>query len=270
MTVLLWALVAGAVLGSSPATAGDTRCSTEAGVHDQVACELDEAAVAPLCDGDVPGKLERRVDRKLEVAGRRVRRAGSAPAARTRRLVDKAVARLTAAVRQVTRAAEVGTLDGTCAASAARALEGLRARVEALTVAAPPGLPDWVAGYDGWLRLNAAPLPVRPGDPHRGEKDVFVNRTREEIASGGVQRFPYPNGAIVVKASTRPGEDFVWLVAIMRKRAGSDPAHGDWEFVEYTRQSAGDRFTVAARDGVCWSCHGDVRASSDWVFTLLE
>jgi DNA-binding transcriptional regulator PaaX len=56
----------------------------------------------------------------------------------------------------------------------------------------------------------------------------------------------------------------------MRKRAGSDPAHGNWEFVEYTRQGADDRFAVAARDGVCWSCHGDVRDGSDWVFTLLE
>jgi hypothetical protein len=72
-----------------------------------------------------------------------------------------------------------------------------------------------------------------------------------------------------VKAALSPGRDWIALVAVMRKRAGSDPAHGDWTFVEFTRDSPAGRFRVIARDGVCWSCHAQARAS-DWVFTPLD
>lgn len=132
-----------------------------------------------------------------------------------------------------------------------------------------PGLPADVGGFEGWLRLNAQPIPPRPSDPHNGTKLVFVNQARGTIAPGGQQRFPYPDGSIVVKAATRPGRDFIGLFAIMRKRAGQDPAHGDWEFVEYVRSSASEQFFLAARDAVCWNCHA-AAASVDWVFTPLD
>lgn len=151
-------------------------------------------------------------------------------------------------------------------------ISDLRAFVAAAgaPVTAPPGLPDFVAGYTAWLRLNTQPIPPRPGgDPHSGTKNVFVNQSRDVLAPDGTQRLPYPEGAIVVKESTRPGADFVGLVAIMRKRAGSDPQHGDWTFVEYTRASAGERFSLAARDTVCFGCHG-IAAGTDWVYTRLE
>jgi hypothetical protein len=77
----------------------------------------------------------------------------------------------------------------------------------------------------------------------------------------------FPNGSIVVKEAVRPGADFVGLIAIMRKRAGADPEHHDWIFVEYTRESAGARFTETASGTVCWSCHIGAEAS-DYVFTL--
>ena len=38
-------------------------------------------------------------------------------------------------------------------------------------VVALPGLPDDVAGYTQWLKLNAEPIPPVPGgDPHNGTK----------------------------------------------------------------------------------------------------
>ena len=40
-----------------------------------------------------------------------------------------------------------------------------------------PGLPEDVAGYTQWLKLNADPIPPVPGgDPHNGTKNVYVNK----------------------------------------------------------------------------------------------
>jgi hypothetical protein len=130
---------------------------------------------------------------------------------------------------------------------------------EAAPPEAPPGVPGFVAGYRGWIKLNDRPIPPRDADPHLGTKDVYAS---EERRAGG--RFPY--GTIVVKDATRPGKDFVGLIAIMRKERGADPAHGDWVFVEYTRETRTERFTVQARGPVCWTCHM-AALESDYVFT---
>ena len=133
-----------------------------------------------------------------------------------------------------------------------------------------PGLPEDVAGYTRWLKLNAKPIPPVPGgDPHNGTKNVYVNKTRETIAPNGEQQFPYPDGSIVVKDAYRPGRDYVGLIAIMRKKAGVDPDHNDWEFIEYTRNAPDAEFGVIAKDGVCWGCHAQVE-DIDYVFTELE
>ena len=137
-------------------------------------------------------------------------------------------------------------------------------------VVALPGLPDDVAGYTQWLKLNADPIPPVPGgDPHNGTKNVYVNKTREYIAPNGEQQFPYPDGSIVVKEAYRPGKDYVGLIAIMRKKAGVDPEHNDWEFIEYVRNAPDAEFSVIAKDGVCWGCHARVE-DIDYVFTELH
>ena len=133
-----------------------------------------------------------------------------------------------------------------------------------------PGLPEDVSGYTQWLKLNAEPIPPVPGgDPHNGTKNVYVNKTREDIASNGEQQFPYPDGSIVIKEAYRPGKDYVGLIAIMRKKAGVDPDHNDWEFIEYTRNASDAEFSVIAKDGVCWGCHARVE-DIDYVFTELD
>lgn len=137
-------------------------------------------------------------------------------------------------------------------------------------VAALPGLPDDVAGYTQWLKLNAEPIPPVPGgDPHNGTKNVYVNKTVEDIAPNGEQQFPYPDGSIVIKEAYRPDKDFVGLIAIMRKKAGVDPDHNDWEFIEYVRNASDAEFRVIAQDGVCWGCHAQVE-DIDYVFTELD
>ena len=133
-----------------------------------------------------------------------------------------------------------------------------------------PGLPEDVAGYTQWLKLNAEPIPPVPGgDPHNGTKNVYVNKTREDIAPNGEQQFPYPDGSVVIKEAYRPGKGYVGLIAIMRKKAGVDPDHNDWEFIEYTRNASGAEFNVIAKDGVCWGCHARVE-NIDYVFTELD
>ena len=125
---------------------------------------------------------------------------------------------------------------------------------------APPGVPGFVAGYRGWIKLNAEPIPPRDSDPHNGTKNVFASRR-----VGGNGRFP--NGTVVVKEATRPGTDFIGLIAIMRKQRGADPAHNDWVFVEYTREAANARFGFQAEGAVCYGCHVGA-AERDYVFTL--
>ncbi len=133
-----------------------------------------------------------------------------------------------------------------------------------------PGLPEDVVGYTQWLKLNAEPIPPVPGgDPHNGDKNVYVNKTRETIAPNGEQQFPYPDGSIVVKEAYRPGKDYVGLIAIMRKKVGVDPDHNDWEFIEYTRNAPDADFAVIAKDGVCWGCHVQVQ-DIDYIFTALQ
>ncbi len=124
---------------------------------------------------------------------------------------------------------------------------------------APPGVPGFVAGYRDWVKLNDAPIPPRSSDPHNGTKNVYASKERR--ASGR-----FPAGTIVVKDATRPGASFIGLIAIMRKERGADPAHGDWVFVEYTRDSRNERFGEQARGAVCWSCHVGA-LESDYVFT---
>ena len=137
-------------------------------------------------------------------------------------------------------------------------------------VVALPGLPDDVAGYTQWLKINAEPIPpAGGGDPHNGTKNVYVNQTRDTIAPNGTQKFPYPDGSIVVKDATRPGKDYIGLIAIMRKKAGTDPDHNDWKFIEYVRNAPDAEFRVIAEDGVCWGCHAQVE-DIDYVFTELD
>jgi predicted component of type VI protein secretion system len=137
-------------------------------------------------------------------------------------------------------------------------------------VVALPGLPNDVAGYTQWLKLNAEPIPPAPGgDPHNGTKNVHVNQTRDTIAPNGTQQFPYPDGSIVVKEATRPGKDYIGLIAIMRKKAGADPDHNDWQFIEYVRNAPDAEFRVIAEGRSCWGCHAGVK-DIDYVFTELD
>jgi hypothetical protein len=135
-----------------------------------------------------------------------------------------------------------------------------------------PGLPAFTAGFERWDRLNAAPIPPdsaqtrRVGfDAHSSTKNVYVSVPRARLRPGG----DFPVGTVLVKAGRVGGE--ITLAAIMRKIQGVDPAHGDWEFVEYKRSGRGAPFATDAglTGATCWGCHG-IAEDTDWVFTPLD
>ena len=125
-----------------------------------------------------------------------------------------------------------------------------------------PGLPKSVAGYDGWTKLNDAPLPPRDSDPHLSTKNVYASK--EARADGR-----FPNRTIIVKEGVAPGKNFITLIAIMRKERGADPAHNDWLFVEYTREKKSEPFAELASGAVCYSCHVGAE-TTDYVWTLAR
>ena len=88
---------------------------------------------------------------------------------------------------------------------------------------------------------------------------------RERLSRGG----EFPEGTILVKVARTEGE--ITLAAIMRKIQGVNPAHGDWEFVEYKRSGAGAPFATSAglTGATCWGCH-QIAQDTDWVFTPLD
>lgn len=134
--------------------------------------------------------------------------------------------------------------------------------------AALPGLPDYTAGFETWLKMNAEPI-VGGSPAHFGTKDILINQAREAIAPDGEQKFPYPDGSIIVKPVYRSDQDFIGIFALMRKEAGSNPAANDWTFIEYSRREGDAAFTVLARGQLCESCHSRVQ-DTDYVFQRLE
>lgn len=125
----------------------------------------------------------------------------------------------------------------------------------------PEGLPDDIAGYEDWIKLNPEPIPpIEGGDAHLGTKDVFTN-----LEADRGDALTYPDGTVIVKHATRPDRDFVGLIAIMRKIAGSDPGNNDWEFIEYARDGPDDAFSILASGSVCSSCHMNA-AGTDYVW----
>ena len=131
-----------------------------------------------------------------------------------------------------------------------------------------PGLPDYTAGFESWLKMNAEPI-VGGSPAHFGTKDILVNQERDDIASDGEQKFPYPDGSIIVKPVVRSDDDFIGIFALMQKEAGSNPAANDWTFIEYSRRDKDAAFTVLAKGKLCESCHSAVQ-DTDYVYQRLE
>ena len=125
--------------------------------------------------------------------------------------------------------------------------------VVALASTSASGLPAYTNGYASWPKINRRPF-TKCGPPcaHSGLKNVYASKPK--IGS------EYPNGTIVVKSVSRPGDTGALpsQVAVMRKLAGK------WRYVEYGR--SGSRYSVIGQGSFCQSCHTQARAN-DYVFT---
>ena len=124
--------------------------------------------------------------------------------------------------------------------------------------------PDDVLDYASCLLMN--PLPIEAtgnDDPHLGLKSIYAcNCTEEELIEAPVHH--YPDGALIIKVSSRETQDFPWLLATMRKREGS------WEWAEYTRNFADEAFArIPGGTQICTDCHSQV-SGVDWVFTVYQ
>jgi len=115
------------------------------------------------------------------------------------------------------------------------------------------GLPAYTDGYREWPRVNRKPF-TRCGPPcaHSGVKNVYASKKR--LGAG------YPNGTVIVKTITQPGDRSARpnQVAVMRK------AGGRWRYTEYVLSDS--QYTVLAHGQLCQSCHALARAN-DYVFT---
>jgi hypothetical protein len=117
-------------------------------------------------------------------------------------------------------------------------------------------------GYEeACVRLTAEEIPPYPDDPHYGFKHVYACHVAEEL----VGELPYPDGAVIIKASRKPQHDYPFLVATAKKTAGL------WRWAEYTRNFEGEPFLkLPIAEQVCTDCHGAVSESLDWIFTGFE
>ncbi len=136
----------------------------------------------------------------------------------------------------------------------------------------PAGLPEDIADYTKWTRLNKKIIPPREGDAHRGYKRVYVNRLKSDLVDSNKKLiFPYPEGTIVVKEvkKDQKKKSNIVLVAIMRKLPGNENT-GGWDFVEYTRSSQDGSFIpIAFPKESCYACHSGA-SDSDAVWTKFD
>ncbi|MCA9517132.1 MAG: cytochrome P460 family protein [Myxococcales bacterium] len=135
------------------------------------------------------------------------------------------------------------------------------------TPACADELPGDLDGYaERCIPLNQDPIAPYDGDPHKGDKRVYVCDVALEdlVDPSGAQRLPYPVGAVVVKESTKDFQGYPWLIAVARK------GEGGWSWAEYTRNFESEPFyKILASESVCTGCHEKAR-TADWIFTRYD
>jgi hypothetical protein len=154
-----------------------------------------------------------------------------------------------------------------------------------VAAAAGPGMKgSEVDGYKNWTKVNptaqnmslpvlmlcAGPRPqdavyIDPKSPHTNRfVTVYVNPVgRDAMMTAKNPRFPV--GTVVVKEKlVEPTDATPELITVMIKRpAGYDPGHGNWEFQVY--KGAGKELQEKGKLANCQSCH-DGRKDDDYLF----
>jgi hypothetical protein len=140
-----------------------------------------------------------------------------------------------------------------------------------LALAAPAGIPETIAPYQAWTKMNAIPL-TDPSNPRAGPKNTFINLSPTVlggvVGSGARTRLPFPGGTTIVRETLDVESGFVRVLFVMEK----DPSAGrtlGWKFSGFGRTAADAAFQpmeIADPVARCLNCHLQMGAS-DFVFT---
>ena len=116
-------------------------------------------------------------------------------------------------------------------------------------------LPDAVEGYaDRCPKLNPSEIPPYDGDPHPGMKNVYACDVDRSVVEANLR--PFPEGTVIVKESTRPGES---TPLVGGHRTASRTAAGARD--EYTRNFSDESLRRnLAGQSICTDCHQRARA----------
>ncbi len=134
-----------------------------------------------------------------------------------------------------------------------------------VVVAQPAGVPERIADYWNWTRLNIDRFTDNSTGAHPQPKDVYISlEPTEFIAEGGATVTPFPDGTMIVKERNEPDALLVDRLYLMEK------VEGAWVYSFYDRQNDGS-FTgqsFGQAPNLCSDCHQG--APTDSVFVQFE
>ena len=118
---------------------------------------------------------------------------------------------------------------------------------------------DDFSGYKSWTKVNHETITGDTtgslGPAHEGAqgfREIYVNKTGKKVATTA-SGYPYPEGTIIVKESSKEKMGAIAALTVMVKRGPNyDPANGNWEYI-----MTSPAFEVAAQGKVdmCIGCH---------------
>jgi len=134
-----------------------------------------------------------------------------------------------------------------------------------LVLAQPAGVPDEIADYWDWTRLNIDRFTENTTGAHPQPKDVYVNLEPADLVdAAGAAIVPFPDGTIIVKERNDRDALLVDRLYTMEK------VDGTWIYAFYDRQGDGSFSgrSFGAAPNLCADCHQ--AAEADFVFTPFE
>jgi hypothetical protein len=122
---------------------------------------------------------------------------------------------------------------------------------------------DYISRQNDYHRWPMFPgtIAMYPGQPPHGAfLTTYVSDTTLKALEN--RPGPLPDGAILVKENYSP-EKKLAAVTVMYRKAGYNPAGGDWFWLKY---ASGGKILAEGRVEGCINCHKAV-ADNDWIHT---
>lgn len=138
----------------------------------------------------------------------------------------------------------------------------LTALLVGMVLASAPGLPEALAGYQNWTRLNIDRVTENPTGAHPQSKDIYVNLEIDALVfDDGSFQLPFADETFIIKERNDIARLLADRLYVMEKR------EGQWQYSFYDRQADGSfSAQVLGTDNFCHDCHTGAEAT-DYVFT---